>query len=191
MICTEPYKRKLIPDRADYSCFTTKEDGVWVLKNGNGNVLYSFIDKSDCTEKAQSIVDSLMELYFIKQREFEIHQTSYPQYYYKAYNEANWAHKALYKGFKESTGKDFNPYHNWFGCSLYSPDRELIRDKKTITLSLQGMSMRNPPIMTDGIKKIMDERACKYICFINEGSVVYEDWTGKLPEMGWIENFIQ
>ena len=143
IICTESYKRKLIPKYSDYQCYTTCKQGQYILMNGSGDVLYYFKDENEKKENAQSIIDSIFRLYRIKYDEYENHYRENPQYYIKTYEEANWVHRLLYKGFKEvGHSGSIDPYLNWYGCSLYSPDRCLGKQNKKIFLSLQGMYMR-------------------------------------------------
>jgi hypothetical protein len=181
----------MVPDRSDYTGFTTRKDGVYIYKTNSGKILYEFKDKEDCTLKANAIGEAMHTMYRIKQIEYESHLINFPQYYIQTYDEANWVHKCLYKGFKEvGYAKELKPYRNWFGCSLYSPDRILKRGDKTITLSLQGIYTRFDHDALDRYKEIFKECAVKYLCFRNKDEIVYETWTGKLPDIDFVEDFI-
>lgn len=190
MINTEAHKRKLVPDRSDYTCFTKIVNGKYVLKNSNGNVLYTFKDEEDCKLKANAIGEALYSVYRLKQIDYETHLRNYPQYYVQTYEEANWIHRALYKGFKIVGNDEINPYHNWFGCSLYSPDRVLQKDKKFIKLSLQGIVTRVNYQVSEKYKELFENRAIRYLVFIDNEKIVYETWTGELPSNDFIEDFI-
>ena len=190
-ICTEAHKRKIIPSFGKYSCFTTKKDGNWILKNSVGDIIYTFKNKEELQQKSQGMVDALFSMYIIIQKEFEKHRSNNPDYYIKTYEESNWVAKSIYRGFTSDI-KDFNPYQNWFGVSvpitlgLY-PDAVLKKGNKTIHLSLQGISMPSAPLE---LKKISKAVACKYVALWDGNNLVHESWTGLLPSNELLENFI-
>ncbi len=193
LLNTQAHKRKLIPDIADFSAYSTAKGGQWILKNAKGLVLYGFKSESDKKEKAQAIINSLMELFFEKDKEYRSHYLNHKHIYdVKTYEEANIIHKAIYKGF-EACGyaKEINPYLNWFGCSLYSPDLCLKRDGKEIVLSLQGIYTRFADDTGMLYKELLANRAVKYLAFIDGGRILYEDWTGRFPNDQFLLNFIE
>lgn len=188
-------KRKQIPSWSDYSSYTTLENGKYVLKNGKNIILYIFKDKKDCNIKSQSIVNTLMNFYFQKQKEYETHMFLNPSFYLKTYEEANWTHKALINGFVANRD-NFNPYENYFGVSIsvskeLDPDVLLKRGNKHFILSLQGLAVPNPNNISEEIKVLFKNKAVKYIAFFIDNNPIYETFSGVLPGMDFIENFIK
>jgi|ERR1700733_4195499 len=188
-------KRKIVPSWDDYICYTTMQNGKFVLKNGRNIVLYTFSDEDDCKIKCQSIVDTLMNFYWQKEKEYKKHCFHNPSFYLKTYEEANWTHRALINGFI-SDRPDFNPYENYFGVSvptshgLYA-DALLKRGNKHIILSLQGMMIPSSITFSEEIKILFKNRAVKYISFFVNDKMVYETFSGIIPSMEFIEDFIK
>ena len=88
-------------------------------------------------------------------------------------------------GFAWAT-KNHNPNNNWFGVSVYEPDLLLVKDEKTIHLSLQGVSSK----WVEKYEHLFQTGSIKYICFRKNDSIEYEDWTGVLPTNEFIQNFL-
>lgn len=192
-------KRVEVPDWDEYSAFTTKRDGKWVLKNSKGDILFTFESEKDKCLKAQSIINVLFKIYRNKQKKYEIHMRKNPQCYIPTYEEANWVHKAMYRGFEPLKHMEgFKPFDNWFGVSVYKPDVKLVKENgRSITLSLQGIytrfkfdSVKEQQEHYKKYKELYENMSIKYICFKENKQIVYEDFTGKLPEMHFIEKFI-
>lgn len=126
------------------------------------------------------------------EEKFRQHKRSFPQYYFPTYKEANFTHKALCKGFT-TINDDFDPYNNWFGVSLYSPDVNLVRENKRIVLSLQGFLMRipKPEENIQGWHEVSKQRSLKYLAFMDDNDIKYETFFGNLPDEEFIEQFIK
>lgn len=91
--------------------------------------------------------------------------------------------KCLYGFVKD---KSFSPTLNWFGVSLYSPDRIFLKKEKKITMSLQGMIIPYNERYDDLFKT----KSCRYIKIQDGETILYEDWTGNLPDQELINNFL-
>lgn len=66
---------------------------------------------------------------------------------------------------------------NWFGVSVYHPDRTIELGDTTITMSLQGMAVP----YNDEYRALFDAIAVKYIRIEKGGAVLWETWTGEIP----------
>jgi len=102
--------------------------------------------------------------------------------------ENNFTQLALSNGFTAFPNY-FNPINNWFGCSRTTPDFELTKGNKVITLSLQGGFMPMPNDMNK-YKELLKQVACKYLAFKIDNKIVYETFTGELPPMEFMQEFI-
>ncbi len=186
-----------IPDRSDYSSYTTKRGGVWLLINGNGKVLYDFSGVEEKELYAQKMINVLFNLYHQKRIEFEIHRINNPDLYAPTYEEANFTHKAVIKGF-EPSAKPFNPYENWFGVSrsCYAGQHNSIilrreSDNKYIKLAFQFIFVWPDEPIEIASSEVFRTGQGKYIGFFHNDEPVYQDWFGKIPEMNFIEDFIK
>lgn len=188
-INTQAHKRKFYPSYGKFSCYTTRYNGTWVLRNGTGETLFEFESEEQKTIHAGAMINILKIMYRNMEDEYLSHKRFNPQYYYPTYEEANFTHRALMNGF-EPRPENFDPYNNWFGLSTYDPDARLTRGNKTIILSLQGIGMPEPKEITDGWYEVAKQGALKYLCFYIDEKVIYETWFGQLPEMDFIEQFI-
>ena len=195
LINTQADKRIQYPDSRDYE-FAIKP----VKHQGEDTyVIYNKFDMYVEFEKDEANAKELLRNYNrygleIKRRiedRVRLHKKSNPAFYVQAYEEANWVHKAIYKGFKVKANADkFNPYDNWFGVSKNMPECILLRGDKKITLSMQSFLMPKDGFHKEELKPIFDSLSVRYLCFSNNGEVVYETYTGILPEMKFIEQFI-
>lgn len=106
--------------------------------------------------------------------------------------EINFVELALKNGFDlyQQDIKSFRPNDNWYGISLYHPDAILIKNKKEIIISLQGLSMRYPYEKIEGFNEIAKQRGLKYISFNIDKQVEYETFFGVLPASEFIKSFI-
>lgn len=194
MICTEPHKRILVPDRDEYLCCPKLKEGVWFLENANKRNVVKFFSEEEKEEKSKILIDGFISMYVYVNNQYLSHKNNFPQYYVPTYEEANWVHRAIYKGFKNRAWgrEDIDPYDGWFGCNVLadktkSPDVELFRGCKVITISLQGLYTKN----TNEYRELWDKRAIRYLCFKDGEKELHETWTGQLPTMEFIEAFIQ
>jgi hypothetical protein len=195
LINTQANKRIQYPDSRDYE-FSMKP----VKHQGEDTyVIYNKFDMYVEFEKDEAKAKELLRNYNrygleIKRRiedRVRIHKRSNPDFYVQTYEEANWVHKAIYKGFKvKANTKKFNPYDNWFGVSKNMPECILLRGDKKITLSMQSFLMPKEGFYKEELKPIFDSMSALYLCFKDNGEVVYETYTGILPEMEFIEQFI-
>ena len=160
-----------------------------MLKNGLGNILYQFKDESEREHKAQGMVDVMWNLYQKLQSEFWIHRADHPEYYYKTYEEANFPHRAVMKGFV-SNKKDYDPYTNWYGVSTYDPDIELIKDGKKIQFSLQGIGMPFPEQPDENFHAVAKGIGLKYIGLFENKVPVYQNWYGQFQD-DVMQNFLK
>ena len=115
---------------------------------------------------------------------------------YNPVDNRNFIQEAMENGFEPHNGNKFSYDDGWFGCNILaspekSPDRILVRGNKEIVLSLQGLAMRWPDKMDDGIEKLMKQCACRYLAFIKNKKILYETWSGTLPDRAFIDKFIQ
>lgn len=195
LINTQAHKRIQYPDSRDYD-FNIKRvnhygEDTYVVCNGFD--WYVEFEKDEAKSKI------LLENYKrygkeIKRRiedRVRIHQRQKPEFYVQTYEEANWVHKAIYKGFRvKANAEIFNPYDNWFGVSKNMPECILLKGDKKITLSMQSLLMPKEGFYKEELKPIFDSMSVRYLCFSDNGNVVYETYTGILPEMDFIEQFI-
>lgn len=187
-ICEDANKRISYPNRNEYMCYTTTINGKLSLKNGVGKLIYEFIDEEEKEKKSQGMIDALIKLYQIKFDQSFLYEREHPNYYIKTYQEANWAHKSIYKGFIP-LDKEYNPYHNFFGCSAYDPDKMLIRGSKKIIISFQGIGTRVDNFIMNKYKQIFDAMFVRYIGLFNNKETVFESWDGSVPKENIIESF--
>lgn len=192
-ICTEPHKRIIIPDWDYYHGNAKFIDGFWFWVSNSGRRICKWFSEKEKQDKLQIVTDAYNEMYHTLYADYLTHQREFPEYYVQTYEEANWVHRALYRGFKNRAwGSDFiNPYDGWFGCNVLftkdkSPDVELFRDKKVITLSLQGLYTKP----THLYREIWNKVGIRYICFTDKDEILHESWTGELPTQEFIEEFI-
>jgi hypothetical protein len=96
------------------------------------------------------------------------------------------------KGFKAITPQRFNPSDNWNGVSVYSPDARLIDStlRKEMILSLNGMLYGNSPNLNSSHYGLMDSMAIKYISLSIDDKIVYESFTGVMPDDELLRGFI-
>lgn len=188
----EAHKRKFYPNKGLFGTYTTMKEGQWVLMNNQGDLIYSFKSEEEKNNSAQSICDSLMNIYWKLEREYLQHKMDFPQYYEPTYEEASWLQRALYRGFKYRYKSD----GNWWGCSLTHPMNVLERDNKRIILSLQSAGI--PDRIWEKHYELAKARAVRYIGFyisdqdtLEPEYCIYEDGTGELPSMEFIEEFIK
>lgn len=89
--------------------------------------------------------------------------------------------------------KDFTPNSNWFGVSKQNPCAMLTRGDQKIHISLNGFSMPFPYYneRIDEIKSLMREIGCKYLCFKEGETKLYETYFGELPSQDFLDGFIQ
>lgn len=191
---TQAHKRKFYPSSGKFFCYTTRDNGAFVLRNGEGTTLYRFKDEEDKKQRAQPMVDALKIIYRELENEYLAHKRLYPEYYSPTYEEANFAHRALANGF-EPFPEYFCPYHNWFGVSAcayegYTPDAVLKRGNKKIIISLQGIMMPIPKEQIEGWDEVANQCALKYLGFFIDDQAIYQTWFGQLPEIDFIEKFI-
>jgi hypothetical protein len=178
------------PNYNMFRCFTTcANKETHVLKNGQGDILYVFKNKEERHLKAQAMIDILSIVYRKQEEEYLLHKRNNPQLYAPTYKEINFVAKALTKGFW-SHPEDIDPNDNWFGTSRIKPDALLTKGHKQIKLSLQGISMPSPDLQSSDIMALLNNCACKYLAFIDNGKILYQDWTGNLPSNEFIEKFI-
>lgn len=94
----------------------------------------------------------------------------------------NLTQKLLESGFVETVSESlktkFNPVNNWMGVSTYHPDARFIKGDIKVILSLQGVL--SPP--KEGIQELWDNMAVKYIEISRSGTIVFQTWTGELPD---------
>lgn len=195
LINTQAHKRIQYPDGLDYE-FYIKEVfhyGKETLAIWNKHdMIIEFVDDakiaSEKLKEYNKYGDAIKRRIEDRVRHF---QKVNPQYYVQTYEEANWVHKAVYMGFRvKYCGNRFNPYDNWFGVSKYYPEAVLLKGNKKIVLSMQGFLMPNTVYDNPELKPILDDMSCRYLGFSIAGEIVYETFTGELPDMDFIENFI-
>lgn len=90
-------------------------------------------------------------------------------------------------------GEKFIPYkkeirsnENWFGTSLYEPDTIFLKDDKELVMSLQGISTP----YNSKYKELFDSCSIKYIRLKHKDKVIYENWTGNLPDKETVKQFL-
>ena len=164
------------------------------LKDKNGYIIHFFDTKEQADEQIPLLKTFGRELMRGLQEKVRQHKRNFPQYYEPTYEEANFSHKALIKGFVPFP-EYFKPYDNWFGVSAcayqgYTPDAILTRGDKKIILSLQGMAMPMPKEKIEGWDEVAKECNLKYLAFINGEKTEYETYFGQLPSAEFIEQFI-
>lgn len=81
----------------------------------------------------------------------------------------------------------FNPTLNWFGVSIYSPDRLFIRGEKAMIMSLQGASC----VYNENYEELFKSKSVKYISLYDSNELIYQDWSGNLPDKNLIEYFLK
>jgi len=165
-LCPDKTKRVYCPPFAEYSCYTTHSDGYWAIKNGIGDTVYKFKSDEEYKTSSQSMCDAIHEMYLLLYRKYDLHKIKNEQYYIKSYDEANFPHKAIYKGFEVKNRPNYNSYTNYFGVGIHDAPVTLIRGDKKITISIMYVSF-----------KIGDE-------------LVFETKDGVLPSDEFVEKFI-
>lgn len=83
--------------------------------------------------------------------------------------------------------RSFNPTLNWFGVSIYSPDRLFLKGDKSMIMSLQGHIVP----YNDKYATLFEDKAIRYIKISNGDKIIYEDWTGNLPDKELIKEFLK
>ncbi len=198
LINTQSEKRLQYPDSRDYefSLEKTRHHGedTYAVINGYEMVMDFEQDK----DKATSLLREY-KVYGdkIKRRiedRIRTHKSQNPDFYIPTYDEANFTHKLIYKGFKvKNSAKVFKPYDNWFGVSKYVPECVFIRGNKKIILSLQGAAITfsiDVSCLSEEIQELFKACAVKYIAFYDKINLQYETFSGELPDMEFIEAFI-
>jgi hypothetical protein len=195
LINTEANKRIQYPDSRDYqfSIKQVKHQGEDTYVICNGFDWYVEFEKDEV--KAKDLLSNYKRYgREIKSRiedRVRVHQRQNPDLYINTYEEANWVHKAIYKGFKvKANANSFNPYDNWFGASKNMPEYIMLRGGKKITLSMQSHLMPKEAFLNEELHPIFDSLSALYLSFAENGNIVYETYTGVLPEMDFIEKFI-
>ena len=105
----------------------------------------------------------------------------------KDYNES-FTGSFIKNGFKPS--REISPTENWFGVSVYRPDLTMTKGNKKLQMSLQGMYMPFPKELTEGIRTLLQQCACKYIGLYENEVPVYETWSGQLPDKETLNKFL-
>lgn len=83
---------------------------------------------------------------------------------------------------------DDYPYdRHWFGLCIDHPDSYFRKDNKIVYLSLQGISMPTPPKEYD---ELLKSRSCRYICFKNGKEIIYETFSGEVPDEKTVDYFL-
>lgn len=90
----------------------------------------------------------------------------------------------------EKSKKTFSPKNNWFGLSTYCPDASFKNGNKKVILSLQGVSCSFAEYKEEH-KELWDTMSIKYVCFKNDEKIVYEDYTGIMPNEEFIKDFVK
>lgn len=188
-------QRKSYPDRSKYLYYKTKVNGTFVLTNCYGDIILSSdVDDDEFNQDCQKLSHYKRDEFSVLQSEYFIHKWNNPSVYEKTYEEANFTHKALMRGFKANILKEkFYPYTNWFGVSAgaytgMSPDEVLSKGNKRIFLSIQGMLTPNEASVL--YPELSKQMALKYICFMEGDNEVYKTYTGEVPSEKIIEDFI-
>jgi len=94
-------------------------------------------------------------------------------------------------GFSYFERTDWNPNDNYHGASLYSPDVILLKENKTVIISLQGVS--TPQQDKEEYKKIEDlwkNRKIRYICFKESDNILFETFSGEIVPEEIINKFL-
>lgn len=191
-INTKSHLRKSIKkDELDYAI-------TWEYRNlGHGEFKYASVNGHGQTlEFFNEIQDGYTPPDWVVKRAVEDRDRQYKRdnkdAYIPLYEEANFVHKLIYRGFIPRTVNGrFTPYDNWFGVSAYSPDLTLKRGKKFVKMSLQGVSIPFdiPEDRAIELAPIFKERACRYMCFVDGDNMLYETFTGELPSNEFITEF--
>lgn len=190
---TEPHKRMQYPDSNDFKfeyCLDT-HTGIerHCLKDKNGYIIHFFESKDQADKQIPLFKLFGSEIFAGLQAKVRQHKTDFQKYYIPIYEEANFTHKALIRGF-EGNEKNINPYNNWFGVSTYVPDMILRKGEKKIILSLQGMHMPMPKNKIEGWDEVAKQCGLKYLAFFNGDKTEYETYFGQLPNDEFIEQFL-
>lgn len=113
--------------------------------------------------------------------------TAYREHITELMSSSTFTQKAIENGFIPSS-KYFRGNDNWFGVSKQHPDAVLYREKddKKIILSLNGMFT---PYSLEAQHVIL-ECGCKYIAFIKNDVIIYQNWFGEIPSEKFINDFI-
>jgi hypothetical protein len=103
--------------------------------------------------------------------------------------QSNFVQKALDYGFQTPDKKPFKTNDNWFGISLYHPDAVFLKGDRKIIMSLQGIY--TPMNVPEKYREI--EKKCKlqYIAFVESDNIIYETFTGEIPSIEFVDNFIK
>lgn len=86
----------------------------------------------------------------------------------------------------EFAEKQIRSNENWFGTSLYEPDTIFLKDDKELVMSLQGISTP----YNSKYKELFDSCSIKYIRLKHKDKVIYENWTGNLPDKETVKQFL-
>ncbi len=200
-INTEPHKRMQYVDPNDFDldyyldAHTNSERHC--LKDKNGYIIHIFSSKEQADQQIDILKHFAWEIRRGLEEKVRQHKKEFPKYYIPTYEEANFTHKALYKGFTADVPA-FNPYENWFGVSVsivqgMYPDAILSRNNKQIILSKYGICTRTPLETEEKyseFKKLSKSGSIKYLCFKNNDQIEYETFSGELPSNEFIEQFI-
>ena len=193
LINNEAHKRLQYPDHRDFD-LSIGEDFCGYnrvfIQSKSGRNIHFFKTRQEAEDNLSLLRLFAKNLRISLENKVRAHKKEFPQYYVETYEEANFVHKAIYKGFK-SIDAPISPYFNWFGCSRYAPDQRLKRGDKKIILSLQGMGMPPPKEFTPQWQEVAKEKALKYLGFYNGDAVEYETYYGNLPDKEFIEEFIK
>lgn len=110
----------------------------------------------------------------------------------------NYSKIFIDRGFEPVTLSKIDFNSNWHGASVCHPDIEFKRGEKKIYLSLQGSKMRIPhreefktESEYESFISVARNMSLKYICFIETGKIIYEDYYGKFPDNNFIDKFIK
>jgi hypothetical protein len=90
-------------------------------------------------------------------------------------------------GFYLRSKRDVIDFNGWNGVSRYHPDFVLINENKEATFSLQGVLTP----LNDFYKELFDTMSVKYICLKIGDEIIYETWSGEIPDKEIINKFLK
>lgn len=189
----QPLRRKSIPNKGDFSFYTTFRDGKWCAITNNGALLRMADTQDELHSYTKFAYAYYQDLYTALYNDASYHRRDYPEYYYPTFDEANPVQKALIRGYEVIVGDKDNHTTNWFGVSTYHPDKVLERGSKKIILSFQGAYAFDGFTNEDFAKysELINSRSLCVVRLEDGGKAVYRGIGKSFPDEKFYLDFIK